>query len=96
MYKDKRIFKDIKNLLNYKTFTKLQKAITENKRIYFVRIVNGKRYNYKVTTDRYNNVGVIIRNLTDFSAYTMLIGKDTFKDDYNDVIQAYNNIWMEA
>jgi len=44
----KKEFKDLKNLLNYKTFDKLKTAAQNHKKIYFMRYVNGKIYKYKI------------------------------------------------
>lgn len=92
MYRDEKLFKDIRNLLNYKTYNKLKKALENSKKIFFIRIVNGKKYNYKVVKDRLGNEGVIIRNLTDFSSAALMINKNQIINyNYNNLINEYYN-----
>lgn len=92
MYRDNKLFKDIKNLLNYKTYNKLKEALQNNKKIFFIRIVNGKKYNYKVVKDKLGNEGVIIRNLTDFSSAALMINKNQIINySYNNLINEYYN-----
>lgn len=77
-------FKDIKNLLNYKTFNKLVNALKENKRIDFFRIVNGCKYIYS-TKWLNNRKGIVIRNITKWPCIALLIDSEAIKE-YNQFI----------
>jgi hypothetical protein len=54
------IKKDIKNVINLRTFRKLKNAINEGNAIHFYRIVNNVQYHYRVLIGMFDTIGVII------------------------------------
>lgn len=82
----KKYFADIKNVLNYSTFLKLDNTIKTDNRIYFKRLVNGQIYSFKVVTDNHNKLGIIIRNM-DFRALALLIDSKAYTN-YNNLIES--------
>ena len=77
-------FKDTKNLLNYHTFEKLQKAAKDNKKIFLKRIVNGNTYLYKTVIQKDLCI-IVIKNLSKFRSIDLIISKDFF-ENYNNLI----------
>lgn len=83
-----RLFRDLRNLLNYKTYLRLKENLVSNKKIKFFRIVNNKRYSYRVIQDSNKKWGIMIKNLTDFHSLALMVDRENFTKGYNQLINS--------
>lgn len=76
-----KCFTDLKNFISYSIFMDLKTTKRFKK-----RTINGNKYAYKINKDC-----IIIRNLTKFSSYALIIDKELFNLEYTDFIDKIIN-----